>query len=349
LFTKLSSPKISRRVFNSSAFCGVILSLLPTFSVFAKEIKIGVSLPTQRDIGWVRYREYLEEYGRKSNVKILMQVADQSASAQASQVENLLSQKIDVLILAPQDAAAAGSLISAAHKANVKVISFDRLVSNAPVDVYLSFDNVKVGELQGQYLTKHIPKGNYIVLSGAPTDNNSKLFKQGAMKYIEPLVKKGDIKIVMEQSIEDWQPGNAQRLVENALTANKNNVQAVLAPNDNTAGGVIQALASQKLAGKVAVTGQDGEVTAAQRILAGTQAMTVFKNQQALSAEAIKVAMAIAENKPVHFTGKTYNGKIEVPSVLLEPVAVDKANLDKQLIDSGYLKREDVYKFVKKK
>jgi len=324
-----------------------LLSLITSTS-YAKEIRVGVSLPTQRDIGWVRYREAFEDMAKKENIKLLLQVADQSPTQQTSQVENLLSQKIDVLIIAPQDAAAASSLVVEAHKAGIKVISFDRLITQADVDMYVSFDNVKVGALQGEYLTRMAPKGNYIVLSGAPTDNNSKLFKQGAMQYIDPLVKKGAIKVVMDQPIDDWQPSDAQRLVENALTANKNNIQAIVAPNDNTAGGVIQALASQKLAGRVFIGGQDAEIAAAQRILAGTQSMTVFKDQRKLSQKALEVAIAMAKNQKLPaITGKVNNGKIDVPSVLLTPVAVTKKNIYAQLVQSGYLKKEDVYKFVK--
>lgn len=316
-----------------------------------KIIRIGVSLPTQRDISWVRYREGFEAAAKKyKNVKLFMQVSDQDASLQASQIENLLSQKIDILILAPQDAAAATSLVEKAHRAKTKVISFDRLILNANVDMYVSFDNVKIGELQGEYLTKLVPKGNYIVLSGAPTDNNAKLFKQGAMKYIAPLVKKGDIKIVMDQPISDWQPSVAQRLVENALTANHNDIQAVLAPNDNTAGGVIQALASQKLLGKVKVTGQDAEVTATQRILADKQSMTVFKDQKKLSDKAFEIAVEMFDSKKeIKTNGKVNNGKVDVPAVLLTPIVVDKNNLDKELVQSGYLNKDEVYRDINKK
>lgn len=327
-----------------SLFCLNAALCFVSLPTYAANVRVGVSLPTQRDVGWVRYREALETVAKKQgNVTLLMQVADQDANSQASQVENLIAKQIDVLILAPQDAAAASSLVDAAHKAGVKVVSFDRLVLNAPVDLYVSFDNVKVGELQGQYLTKKVPKGNYIILSGAPTDNNAKLFKQGAMKFIQPLVAKGEVKIVMDQAINDWQPSEAQRLVENSLTANANKIDAVLAPNDNTAGGVIQALSSQKLDGRVAVTGQDAELTAAQRILAGTQAMTVFKDQKKLAAEALKNAVLLANKQPIAATTKTSNGKADIPSILLTPIAVDKKNLDKELVDSAYLERARVY------
>ncbi|KAB8039542.1 substrate-binding domain-containing protein [Silvanigrella paludirubra] len=335
--------KLSRHSFVFLSIVGLTFS----FSAYSKEIRIGVSLPTQRDIGWVRYKQGLEDAAKKSGAKIFIQVADQDASVQASQVDNLLSQKIDILILAPQDAAAAAALVTTAHKAGVKVISLDRLVLNSNLDMYVSFNNVKIGELQGEYIAKNLSKGNIVLLSGAPTDNNSKLLKDGALVHLQPRIKNGNFKVVTEQPITDWQPSVAQKIMENSLTANKNNIQAVIAPNDNTAGAVVQALAAQKLTGKVFVTGQDGELTAAQRIVAGTQSMTVYKDQKKLAAEAIKVAMEMAENKSVNTNGKTNNGKIDVPSVLLAPIVVDKNNLDKEMIQSGLFKKEEVYKYIK--
>jgi D-xylose transport system substrate-binding protein len=165
------------------------------------------------------------------------------------------------------------------------------------------------------------------------------------MKYIQPLADKGDIKIVMDQFVKDWQPSEAQKLCEQALTANQNKVDAVLAPNDGTAGGCIQALASQGLAGKVPITGQDAELAGAIRIIQGTQSMTVFKDTRELGNKAIEMAVAIAEGKPVDTGGKVVNNnKKDVPSVLLTPHIVTKENLDEMLIKSGYLKKEQVYR-----
>jgi len=307
------------------------------------DLKIGLSLPTQREERWVRDQAKMEEEAAKAGIDLKIQVSDNDAVKQDSQCENLISQGIKVLILAPQDAKSAATIVDKAHKAGIKVISYDRLVMGTDVDVYLSFDNVKVGELQGEYITKLVPKGNYVVLAGAPTDNNATLFKQGAMKFIQPLVDKGDIKIVMDQAIKDWQPSEALKLMENALTASNNDVQAVLAPNDGTAGGCIQALAAQKLDGKVPVTGQDSELQAAQRIVKGTQTMTIFKDTRELGKEAISIAVKLAKGEDPGATQKVNNEKMDVPSVLLTPIVVDKANLDKTLIDSGYLKKEEVY------
>jgi D-xylose transport system substrate-binding protein len=309
----------------------------------SNKLKVGLSLPTQREERWVRDKNVMIDEAKKAGIDLKLQVSDNDASRQISQCEILLAQGIQVLILAPNDAKSAATIVEKAHAAKAKVISYDRLVVGADVDVYLSFDNVKVGEIQGEYITKRVPKGRYIVLSGAPTDNNALLFKQGAMKFISPLAKKGDIQIVMEQSIKEWQPVEAMRLVEQALTKNANRVDAVLAPNDNTAGGVIQALAAQKLAGKVPVTGQDAEETAAQRIVEGTQAMTVFKDTRLLGAKAIEIALEMAKGESVATNASVNNGKIDVPSVLLTPVAVTKDNLDDVLVKSGYLTSNAVY------
>lgn len=309
-----------------------------------KRICIGVSIPTQRDERWVKDAEKMREAARAQGVDLKMQISDNDAARQMSQCENLLAQQVDILILAPHDATSASAIVDAAHREGVKVISYDRLVLYSDVDLYLSFDNVQVGRLQGKYLTERVPKGKYVVLGGAPTDNNAKLFKQGAMEYIRPLADKGDIKIVMDQWIQDWQPTIAMNIMQNALTANDNKIDAVLAPNDNTAGGVIQALAQVGLDGKVPVTGQDAELTGAERIVKGTQSMTVFKDTRQLATEAIITAVKMVRGEGPGATSKVNNQKIDVPSILLIPVVVDKSNIDKVLIDSGYLRKEEVYK-----
>lgn len=312
-------------------------------SAASKEIKIGISLPTLQEERWVRDKETMEAAAKEAGALAFVQVGNMDAAKQDSQVENLISQGIDILILAPHDATAAAASVDKAHKAGIKVISYDRLVMGTDVDVYMSFDNVKVGELQGKWLTDNLPKGNIVWLAGSPTDNNATLFKQGAAKYLQPKIDSGDYKIVMEQAVVDWKPDNALKLMENALTANNNNIQGVLAPNDGTAGGCIQALAAQGLATKVPITGQDSELAAAKRIVEGTQGMTVFKDTRELGKAAIASAIKMVKGEDAGADQKVNNGKIDVPSVLLVPVVVDKTNIDKILIDSGYLKKEDVY------
>lgn len=309
-----------------------------------EKVKIGLSLPTQREERWVRDKETMEAESKRLGIDLEVQVSDNDSAKQISQCENLITKGVKILIVGPHDSKAAAAIVEKSHAAGVKVISYDRLILDSDVDLYVSFDNFKVGETQGKYITEKVSKGNYVVLSGDPADNNAKLFKEGAMKYIKPLVDKGDIKIVLEQAVKDWKPDEAMKHMENVLTAQKNDIQAVLAPNDGTAGGVIQAMAAQGLAGKIPVTGQDSELAAARRILEGTQSMTVFKDTRELGKAAIAAALKMAKGENPGANGKVNNAKLDVPTILVESLAVDKENLDKILIDSGYLKKEDVYK-----
>jgi D-xylose transport system substrate-binding protein len=328
------------------AACVVVASALSPAIARPAGVTVGLSLPTQREERWVRDRKVMEAEAKEKGIDLRVQVTDNDASKQVAQCENLISQGVKVLILAPHDASSAAVIVDKATKAGIKVISYDRLVTGSPHDyLYISFDNVKVGELQGEFITSKVPKGNYIVLAGSPTDNNAKLFRQGAMKFIQPLAQKGDIKIVMEQFVKDWQPGEAQKLCEQALTATQNKIDAVLAPNDGTAGGCIQALAAQGLAGKVPITGQDAELAGAIRVVRGTQSMTIFKDTRELGKRAIAIAAQLASGAAVDTQGKTVNnGKKDVPSVLLEPQVVTKDNLEQLLVASGYLKKEQVYR-----
>ncbi|KAA0256423.1 sugar ABC transporter substrate-binding protein [Acidobacteria bacterium ACD] len=307
-----------------------------------RRLRVGVSAPTQREERWVRDVEKLREEARARGVDLRLQISDNDAARQLAQCENLLAQEVDVLILAPHDAAAAGVVVDRAHAFGVPVIAYDRLVTNADVDLYVSFDNVKVGELQGEFLAARVPKGRYVILSGAPTDNNAKLFKDGAMKHIRPLIERGDVTVVLEQPVKDWQPAEAMKLTEDALTASGQRVDAVLAPNDGTAGGVIQALSLAGLAGKVPVTGQDAELSAAKRVLDGTQSMTVYKDTRALATAAIAAAEVFARGGRPETNGAVPNGRIDVPAILLPSVVVTRENAVEVLAGSGYLSREDL-------
>ncbi|MCC8107470.1 MAG: substrate-binding domain-containing protein [Planctomycetes bacterium] len=322
--------------------------VLPTLAGLAQageRLKIGLALPTQQEERWVRDMHAMQAEADKYNVDLRIAIARNDQAQQNNQIDQLLSQGIRVLILAPHDGEGAATSVNKAHEDGIKVISYDRLIMGTDVDVYMSFDNVRVGELMGEWITKRVPKGDYILMSGAPTDNNAKLFKQGHMNFIQPLIDKGDIKVILDQPVIDWQPANAQRIVENALTLANNKVDAILAPNDGTASGAIAALRAQGLAGKIPVTGQDAELSAAQRIVQGTQSITVLKDTRKLGEEAIRLAIRMAKGEDISdaINGAVDNGTMEVSSVLLEAQVVDKDNIDAVLIESGYLKRSDVY------
>jgi D-xylose transport system substrate-binding protein len=311
-----------------------------------KRLKVGVSLPV-REERWIKDKLTMLAEAKRRNIDLQVQISESIDPAkQAAQCDAMIASGIKVLIVAPSDASAAAAIVDKAVRAGVQVISYDRLVLDSPRDYYyLSFDNVKVGELQGDWLTRKVRKGNYVVLSGAPTDNNAKLFKQGAMKFIQPLVDRGDVKIVYEQACKDWAPTEATKHCEAAIAQAGNDIQGILAPNDGTAGGCVQALAAHGLAGKIPITGQDGDVAAAVRIVKGEQGMTVFKDTRLLGKAAIEMAEVLARGRPYETGGRTINNnKRPVRAVLLSPILVTKDNLDDTLIRSGYLSRAAVYR-----
>ena len=313
------------------------------------KIVIGMSLDTLKEERWQRDRDLfkakVEELG--GEVKVLS--ADGNDQTQLSQAEQLISQGVDVLVVVPHNAEATATIVEKAHKEGIKVIAYDRLIKNSEVDYYISFDNVRVGEMQAQAVIEKAPKGNIAYIGGADTDNNAHMFKEGAMNILKPLADKGDIKIVYDQFSKDWKPEEALKNMENALTANNNDIQGVVAANDGTAGGVIQALTAQGMEGKTPVSGQDAELAATQRIAEGKQLMTVYKPIKAIATKAAEMAVALAKGEKISDASKTVNnGKIDVPSVLLDPVSVNKDNLMDAVVKDGFHKLEDVYKNVPK-
>jgi D-xylose transport system substrate-binding protein len=309
-----------------------------------KKVRIGFAMDALKQERWEKDRDLFMKRAAELGAEVLLQTADGNDDAQIKQVESLLTQGIDVLVLVPHNAELAGVMVDMAKKQGVPVISYDRLVRNSEPDLYVSFDNERVGELQAGYLFDRLPKGNYLLIGGAPTDNNAALLRKGQLKVLHAAIDRGDIKIVADQWAKEWLAEEALKHTENALTQNDNKIDAVVVSNDGTAGGVIEALKKQNLAGKVLVSGQDAELAALQRILAGTQTMTVYKPISKLAPAAVEAAIKLAKHEKLDTTRVVNNGRIDVRSILIEPLQVDKANLDATVIQDGFQKRGAVYK-----
>jgi D-xylose transport system substrate-binding protein len=297
---------------------------------------IGFSIDDMRIERWARDRDYFVAAAEKLGAKVYVQSADASEERQLAQIENLISRGVDILVIVPFNSKVMGNVVAEAHRNGIKVVSYDRLILGADVDAYISFDNEKVGELQAQGVLSIAPKGNYFLLGGAPTDNNAKMLREGQLKILKPLVDKGDIKIVGQQWTPEWQASDALRIVEDALTANDNNIQGIVASNDGVAGGAIQALAAQKLAGKVPVSGQDADLAGVKRVIDGTQAMTVYKPIKLIASRAAELSVDLVRETPPKFTTKLNNGKKDVDTILLNPTVLTKQNVDVMVQDGFY-------------
>jgi D-xylose transport system substrate-binding protein len=310
-------------------------------------VYIGFSMDTLKEERWQRDKQLIEARAKEVGAQLDVQVANGDDAVQTKQCDNLLTKGVDVLIVAPHNGEIAASIVEKAHAAGVRVISYDRLIKNSDVDLYVSHQVEKMGEMQGDYALKHAPKGNYVLIGGAPTDNNALLLRKGQMNVLKPAIDRGDVKVISDQFAKEWKAEEAQRLTEDALTKTKNDIQAIVASNDGTAGGAISALEAAGIpAGKVIVTGQDAQLDAVQRIAKGTQTMTIYKPIKPLADSAVDSAVKLAHGEALNAPDKVNNGKIDVPAILQQPQAVDKANLDDTIIKDGYQKCEDVYKDV---
>ncbi len=318
----------------------LLLFLLAAAAAFAAEKRpvIGLSLDTLKEERWQRDRDTFIAEAGKRGASVIVQSANSDDTRQVRDVEALISRGVDVLVIVPHNGAAMTRAVRSAQEAKIPVIAYDRLILNAPIDYYLSFDNVKVGEAQASYLAARLPAGRparVVRIYGAPTDNNAKLFKQGQDQVLAPLIASGRVTVVHEDWALDWKPENAKRILNAALTKNRE-IDAVLASNDGTAGGAIQALQEDGLAGKVLVTGQDADLAACQRILRGTQAMTIYKPLKNLAARAAQVAVDVARGQRPATPVTIANGARDVPAIFEQVISVDRDNLQATVVADGF-------------
>ncbi len=271
-----------------------------------------------------------------------------NAANQLRQAEAAITAGAKVLMVAPVDGVQAGEIARKARDAGVKLIAYDALILEAPVDYYVSFDNERVGALMGEYLAKVTKDGDTIVMiGGSPTDNNATLFEKGSLSVLQPMYDAGTRKLGERTLTPEWKLENAQREMEQALSKLDNNVQGVVVGNDNLATGVIAALRAQGLAGKVPVTGQDATIVGLQQIVLGEQGMTVYKAIAAEADASAKLAAYLLDGSepPAELVnGKVDNKAGEVPSVLLEPVAVTVDNIDSTVVADGFVTWDDICK-----
>ncbi|HEY7043249.1 MAG TPA: substrate-binding domain-containing protein [Nocardioidaceae bacterium] len=310
---------------------------------------VGVSWNNYQEERWAKWDEpAIKAAVEAGGGKYISNDAKSSAETQASNVENLISQGAKVLIILAQDGTAIKPSVANAVANGVPVIAYDRLIED-PKALYITFDNVEIGRMEAREIFKAVPKGNYVIMKGNKADANADFLRGGYEEIIGAAVKSGDIKIVGETYTDNWEPSKAQTQMEQFLTANNNNVQAVLSENDGMAGGVVAALQAQGLAGKVPVSGQDGDQPALNRIALGTQHVDVWKDARLLGKTAGDAAIALCKqadaSKVANAKPFTTPGGIQVSSVLLTPQPITKDNL-KVVLDAGWTTKENVCKGV---
>ncbi|MFL5343857.1 MAG: sugar ABC transporter substrate-binding protein [Hyalangium sp.] len=312
--------------------------------------KIALLLPESKTARYESHdRPHFERKVKElcGQCEVIYSNADQDASKQQSQAEAALTNGAQVLVLDPVDSASAAAIVTRAKQAKIPVISYDRLITGADVDYYISFDNEQVGKLQGMALVDKLKAdgktgGTIVVINGAPTDNNAKLFKNGAHSVIDG----SGLKIGAEYDTPDWSPDKAQQEMEQAITAiGKDKIAGVYCANDGTAGGAIAAMKAAGVKPLPPVTGQDAELAGIQRIIAGEQFMTIYKAIKPEAETAAELAVALAHGQPApagKVNAKVNNTQKDVPSILLTPVAVTKDNVKSTVIADGFWKADEI-------
>jgi D-xylose transport system substrate-binding protein len=306
------------------------------------KITIGVSWSNFQEERWRTDEAAMGQAIAFARGELVSTDAQASSEKQLNDIETLISKKVDALIILAQDKDTILPAIAKAKAAKIPVIAYDRLIEEPSV-FYLTFDNVEVGRMQAREVLKATPKGNYVFIKGDPGDPNSVFLHGGQLEVLNPSIKRGDIKVVGEQFTEGWKPENAQRIMEQILTRNANKVDAVVASNDGMAGGVIAALAGAGLAGKVSVSGQDGDLAALNRVARGLQTVSVWKDARALGKKAGEISLLLArgisiEKIPGRSIFSKGPNKVRMNSIFLKPNPITKNNL-KMVLDAKWISK----------
>lgn len=308
---------------------------------------VGVSWSNFQEERWKTDEKAIKDQLAKLGASYVSADANGSAEKQIADVEGLINKGAKVLIILAYDKDAIAPALAKAKARGIPVVAYDRLIESPEV-FYISFDNKEVGRLQARAVLAAKPKGNYAMIKGSPTDPNANLLREGQQEVLADAIKKGDVKIVGEEYTDGWKPEVAQRNMEQILSKSGNKVDAVVASNDGTAGGVVAALSARGLKG-VPVSGQDGDHAALNRVALGTQTVSVWKDARELGREAASVAVALVKGQKVP-NATTFAGgerKVKLNAILLKPVPVTADKLD-TVIKAGWISKEAACRGVDK-
>ena len=309
-------------------------------------VRIGLSLDSLQTARWGVEEGIMQKKAASLGATLTPYIANSDDATQISQIENLIAQKVNVIIIVAHDAAAVAPATEDAQKAGIKVIAYDRLMEGDGTTEYITFNNYKVGVLMAQNIVSLLPTtlktANVAFLEGPLTDNNVPQVDNGVLSVLTPLINSGKIKLVFDQHITNWDPGVAYTTFKADL-ATGTRVDAVIGGNDDLAYGAIQALQEVGQAGKIPVTGQDAELAAVQRLIAGTQTLTVYKPGAELANRAVEDAIALTRGQKVQTNATEHNLTVGVPSYLFDPIGVTKDNITSTVIKGGTYTTQQVY------
>lgn len=311
-------------------------------------LKIGYLMDSLKVERWQTDLDTFQKRAKELGAEVLVETAEGDDDLQLQQSQKLMDSGAKVLVLVPHDTDKAARIVHAAKARHVPVLCYERLVRNSDVDFFVGTNAEVIGELQASTLARLAPKGNYVLIGGSPADSNARVLRDGQLRVLKPFVDRGEIRIIGDGWAKDWDPAEAYAIMSKAIDATKGDVTAVVASNDGTAGGAIQALEEHKLAGKILISGQDADLAAIIRILDGTQTMTVYKPIGLQARTAAEAAVSLAGGNPVKNAVSIANGTKTVQAIFLSPVVVTRDNVKQTVIKDGFQNLETIQKSLPK-
>ncbi len=311
-------------------------------------LRIGYLMDSLKVERWQTDLDTFQKRAKELGAEVLVETAEGDDELQLQQSQKLMDSGAKVLVLVPHDADKAARIVNAAKARHIPVLCYERMVRGNDVDFFVGTNAEVIGELQSSTLARLAPKGNYVLIGGSQSDNNAKVLRDGQTRALKQSVDRGDIKIVGDSWAKDWDPAEAYAIMSKAIDSTKGDITAVVASNDGTAGGAIQALQEHNLAGKVLVSGQDADLAAIIRILDGTQTMTVYKPLGLQAKLAAEAAVDLAAGTPVKNSVSIPNGKKTVQALFVNPVVVTKDNVKQTVIKDGFQNLETIQKSLPK-
>ncbi|PTN10379.1 xylose-binding protein [Mangrovibacterium marinum] len=306
--------------------------------------QIGLLMDTTARERWVKDRDAFVEKIEENKGSVIVKVADSDPDLQFQQGLELINQGVDVLVIIPVDMVVAAGIVKMAKNQNIPVISYDRLIRDAEIDFFVSTDAIDIGEKQAKFLTTIAPAGNYALIGGPTSDNNSYQLYLGWMNILQPLVDRGDIKIVGSKFVDHWDSEDGYEMIKSIIDSGET-IDAIIAGNDALAEGAIQELKEAGLAGKVLVAGQDADISAIRNIILGDQTITVYKPVVSMAYNAADAAIKMAKGKTptdnMSFT--VNNGNHLVPAILLNGQVVNKQNIRMTVVSEGFVEEQEIF------
>ncbi len=310
-----------------------------------KQLTIGFLYPSDAIVRFNKESNFFKEYANKQGVSVIIEEASDDESIQIERGMELIEQGVDALVIIAVNVNTAAVIVREAHSEGIPVMAYNRMIKSSNVDFFLASNNDLIGKIMVDAVHEKYPEGKYVILGGNSFDKNGVDLQVAVKKYLKPHIESGSVNLIYETFIDQWNPSIAAFELEKIISLYGTDINAVIAGNDGMANAVIEVLEKYSLAGKVAVTGQDAEIIGCKNILSGKQIVTVFHPIQSLAEKAAEIAIEMAKGKSTErfANSSEYNGHKEIPTHRVNSIAVNEKNIEEELINSGFYRKEDLY------